>query len=678
MQLARLLLCAALAAALPCAAAPADAAGRAELAAIDKLSESSTPQALRRLEALKARLGSDASYELRRDVLRAEVWLREDAGQLEQSYAADREALQLALANKDQDTVLLSSFATVRQLLDQNRNDEAAAALAAIQARLPAARSHQLAIAADVVQGDVFNAQARYDKALAAYLSALKREHATPEAAESRANLGIRIAQIHINADNPAQAVATARRALQEKPLPLRASARLQSTLGIALVKLGRGEEALAAFRSALGAAEQGSMTGLEAATRGNLADFYLRQHDYVRAAEEARLALAASEQVKDQNLIIMAKANLGFALMGQGRMAEGAPWVDAVIAQMRDAEANAELDALLDEKGRMQEQHGLFKDALATVREQQAVQQSGARKARDQAIARLQEEYEAAARTRQIDLLRRENQLKDADLQNRRLVQLLTSLAAVLTVVGGAVVLVLYRRAARSNAQLQQLNTQLEYHSMRDALTGLHNRRSFTEKMKARAQRSESERRHDAQAGVDCLALMDIDHFKHINDRWGHAVGDAVLVEVARRLGAAVRDTDLVLRWGGEEFLIFAAGADPSHIEQLIGRVLDGIGSTPVDTGSGKVPVTMSAGVVWLPFPGVPSSTLEWESGLRLADWALYQCKAHGRNQARIVTGLHGPLDTVLAALDGAAAAAAGQLVDTACVAGPPQAPSL
>lgn len=312
----------------------------------------------------------------------------------------------------------------------------------------------------------MFHAQARFDKALASYLSALRGEENTPDAAESRANLGIRIAQIYVSTDHPAKAVQTIEQALSEAGLPARMTGRLQSTLGIALVKLGRDKEALAAFLQSLRLAREGAMTGLEAHVRGYIADYYLRQHDYARAAEEARLALKASFMVNDENMIIMAKANLGFALMGQGKFAEGVTWVDGVISDLTKAGASADLDAMLDEKGRMQERAGLYKDALATVRAQQEVQQSGARIARHKAIASLQEEHEARQRTRQIELLRSENRSKDADLRSRRMLLLVTSFAAVLTVLGGAVVFVPYRRGARSNTALQLLNNQLEYHS--------------------------------------------------------------------------------------------------------------------------------------------------------------------------------------------------------------------
>ena len=203
---------------LPCAAAPAapfdDARGRVELAAIEKRSETSVTDALRRLEALQANLLPTASYGLRRDILRAEVWMREDAGQLDRSYEADQQALQPAFANNDLATAALARFSKVRQMLDQNRLDEAQAAMSAVLATFPNVPWAMLTVAAHSVQGDVYNAQARFDKALASYLSALKAEERTPDAGESRANLGIRIAQIYLNTDNPAKAVQTIEQAL--------------------------------------------------------------------------------------------------------------------------------------------------------------------------------------------------------------------------------------------------------------------------------------------------------------------------------------------------------------------------------------------------------------------------------------------------------------------------------
>ncbi|RSZ56313.1 hypothetical protein HF313_22710 [Massilia atriviolacea] len=411
----RLILCVLLAASLQAAPVAAASSGdAAELEAIRTLSRSSTPDALARLEALRARVGKDAPYPLRRDLLRTEVQLREDAGQLERAYALERQALLLAIDNNDPVFAARARLGAVRQLLDQNRTHEAQDALAEIRAGLPANPPPMLRIALDSADGDAFNAKAQFDKALASYLQALKllQDDRRADAGEERAHLMRRIARVYINIDNPAKAIDTTRQALLERNVPARTTGRLHFTQGMALLKLGRDKEGLAAFESALDTAVRGGLTGLEAGVRGNIADYFLRQHDYARAEREARLALVASEQVKDANLILMAKANLGFALMGQKRFADGLPYVDAVIAALDQAGASTDVAAMLDEKGRMQEQAGQYKEALATLRRQQAVQQSGERAARDKAVAALQEEYEAGQRTRQIALLRRENQV--------------------------------------------------------------------------------------------------------------------------------------------------------------------------------------------------------------------------------------------------------------------------
>ena len=126
----------------------------------------------------------------------------------------------------------------------------------------------------------------------------------------------------------------------------------------------------------------------------------------------------------------------------------------------------------------------------------------------------------------------------------------------------------------------------------------------------------------------------MDIDHFKHINDGHGHAAGDVVLVEVAKRLNEVVRGDDLVVRWGGEEFLIVAAKLTTEQTDQLAARVLASIGATPFLVDGHSLRVTTSVGYARFPLPpyAVP---VPWEQAVNLADMALYTAKSHGRNRA-------------------------------------------
>lgn len=179
----------------------------------------------------------------------------------------------------------------------------------------------------------------------------------------------------------------------------------------------------------------------------------------------------------------------------------------------------------------------------------------------------------------------------------------------------------------------LQQANQQLEAISLTDPLTGLHNRRYLTQQLPADI--AYYQRNPGFAAGVDVLAfaLLDIDHFKSINDGYGHQAGDRVLQAVAHRLRTLARDGDYVIRWGGEEFLLVFRPI-PRHELPLLGRrICSAIAARPVDTGQETLDVTASVGLIgYPPFPDAPR-LLGWEQLVSLADRALYQVKAHGRN---------------------------------------------
>jgi diguanylate cyclase (GGDEF)-like protein len=145
--------------------------------------------------------------------------------------------------------------------------------------------------------------------------------------------------------------------------------------------------------------------------------------------------------------------------------------------------------------------------------------------------------------------------------------------------------------------------------------------------------------RDHEA-ASNDCFTLLDIDHFKRINDQYGHAAGDAVLVEVGRRLNEVVRGSDMVLRWGGEEFLVYSQGVGEAQRPVLVQRILNAIASAPVVLEDGTaLQVSATAGAVSLPLAS--SEACNWEQAIALADRALYKGKEAGRNRGFIVKGV-------------------------------------
>jgi diguanylate cyclase (GGDEF)-like protein len=165
---------------------------------------------------------------------------------------------------------------------------------------------------------------------------------------------------------------------------------------------------------------------------------------------------------------------------------------------------------------------------------------------------------------------------------------------------------------SAHNRAQLATL-------AATDHLTGLPNRRTFTEGLAVEIERA---RRHGRDVS---LVVMDIDHFKRINDTHGHPTGDRVLIGVAARLFADVRDTEMVARVGGEEFAWILPETDAARAGIAAGRAIRLVGHDPFpDVGR----VTMSAGVGDLRRGGRVADLLE------SADLALYSAKADGRDR--------------------------------------------
>ena len=162
------------------------------------------------------------------------------------------------------------------------------------------------------------------------------------------------------------------------------------------------------------------------------------------------------------------------------------------------------------------------------------------------------------------------------------------------------------------------------------DSLTGLLNRRAFQEE--AETLRGLAQR----QGGALCVAMIDIDHFKRINDGHGHAAGDAVLGEVSRWLQSQLRASDRIGRIGGEEFAIALPFTRLEAAVQLIDRLRAWIAMHPVSHDGELLPVTISGGVAEL-----RADEASVEAAIRRADDALYRAKRAGRDRIRIAASL-------------------------------------
>ena len=215
----------------------------------------------------------------------------------------------------------------------------------------------------------------------------------------------------------------------------------------------------------------------------------------------------------------------------------------------------------------------------------------------------------------------------------------LVPRLPAMLVFFAAALMLI----ARRNNASLREkmdLAMKVRDFALRDVLTGLRNRtfaELFTEQRAAQLveQWQNRGRRKGPAPRSLALLLVDLDHFKHINDKYGHAVGDQVLVAFGMVARSAVRTGDIVARWGGEEFLVVMEVDDRASANVVAERLRQMIAASPVADGSGRsVTVTCSIGACLFPFDPARPADLTWRETLEMADASLYHAKSRGRNR--------------------------------------------
>ena len=186
---------------------------------------------------------------------------------------------------------------------------------------------------------------------------------------------------------------------------------------------------------------------------------------------------------------------------------------------------------------------------------------------------------------------------------------------------------------------ELAKTNHILHEASLTDPLTGCRNRRYFDSTIEAdvsHVQRCFADGRDESRRDL-IFYLIDADHFKDINDRYGHEVGDKVLVEMSRRISSAIRLSDILVRWGGEEFLVISRYTDRNEGEILADRLLAAIASRPFVAGARENQVNLTCSVGWAAFPWLAGNpdALSYAEVLALADRALYDAKQAGRNCA-------------------------------------------
>ncbi len=193
-----------------------------------------------------------------------------------------------------------------------------------------------------------------------------------------------------------------------------------------------------------------------------------------------------------------------------------------------------------------------------------------------------------------------------------------------------------------RQNLELERAYKALEDVSLTDQLTGLRNRRFLQQQLDIdiaiTARRYEEWLGNDSELQPEDMDLIfymvDLDHFKSVNDQYGHAAGDRVLVQIRARLEEVFRESDFLTRWGGEEFLIVARSTSRSDAATIAERIRQAISGREFELADdSKLARTCSVGFACYPFLPSTPRLLSWSQVVELADQALYAAKRSGRN---------------------------------------------
>ncbi|WP_198678712.1 GGDEF domain-containing protein [Pseudidiomarina insulisalsae] len=387
----------------------------------------------------------------------------------------------------------------------------------------------------------------------------------------------------------------------------------------------------------------------LEPTVLNNLGDLAIRTERYETGIAVLQDALQIARQQGDVITEQMIRFNLGFIDVHLGKFEQGLATMSEIVSGARGEWISSSFEPMLGEYAQALEMAGRHRESNGILLEQRDLREQIFDTELQKNVTELQNLYDSKDKAQQIELLQQQNQLSDQLLRNERQRQLILTLGVVVAALLSVLAFYLYRSAQRSNKALVFANAQLADQSVRDPLTGLLNRRAMQQELQRQAQ--------ELADSNDAMVLLDIDHFKRINDRHGHNAGDDVIRTIARRLSEICRDEDKVIRWGGEEFLIYLHNTSKEALPRFVLRMLKTIASDPVQTERAEIGVTATAGFISYPFTDSRQQTIDWEATLQLVDKALYAGKVHGRNQAWGITSLNLPyaeadkvLDTDLA----------------------------
>lgn len=394
-----------------------------------------------------------------------------EAGQIDEAQAAADRLMALSDNANDDIGRVIAHTASAHRLGVQGQNSESLRLMERIEPVALRTGDAEALWMFHLVRGHLQNTTGQFEPALGNMLKSLDFARQRPRQTEaSRLHSLVNLGLIYMSMKNGDMSLKT----IEDAQLIAR---QLGATQVLGTLHLNRGNvesgrgSAAAARASYLAALEVGNQSGqlwLQAAALNNLGDFHLVRKEYALAEPFERRALAKYQQAGEGVGAAMSRSNLGFALMGQGRIDEGVAEVKAGLKFLHEAGARTMEELILEEFSRMYQQAGLYREAVETTRAQQALAKALLQADREQAVAKLQAQFDAVQREQQIERLAQDNRVKDIEIAQRHQQQVATLAGAVALVLAGGFIFTLYRRTRRANKALQAAK-QLADDALRD-----------------------------------------------------------------------------------------------------------------------------------------------------------------------------------------------------------------
>jgi diguanylate cyclase (GGDEF)-like protein len=352
-----------------------------------------------------------------------------------------------------------------------------------------------------------------------------------------------------------------------------------------------------------------------------NLGDSYLKTRDFSESLKYSKQALPMVSRLRESGDEPIVLFNEGLAYIGLGNIKPGEKLAEGAIAESVAGENMLDVKELLREYADALEHAGYLMMAIQVYHRYDEVSEKFMTNTRQRAFLELSAKFDDERRARELELLRRDNELKASEMNAQHLRQQLILAAAIFVTCICAALIWAFARVRKANDRLR-------FDSERDALTGLRNRRYFNDYVLSV---------DGARPVGGCVLLADLDHFKRINDTLGHPAGDAVLATVSHRLSAALRESDKLVRWGGEEFLAILDPITPEQANSTVERLLHAVRRDPVLWNGHAIQCTISIGYAFFPMAG-SATEISLESAISLVDKALYEAKRRGRDRACLI----------------------------------------